>query len=245
MIKDSKIAIIGGGKVARHFSHYFKLLQIPYELWTRSKDPNYLRLPELIKTKDSILILINDSAIESFILEHHKILQGKTLIHFSGQLVTPFAYGAHPLMTFSQEYYDLATYQKIPFILNRGSPSLKELLPGLNNPYFFINQEQRAFYHSLCVMSGNFTILLWQKFFHDLKEKLQLPEEVIYPYLNQIFINLNTSPHDALTGPLQRGDKKTITANLNALSNDPYQKIYQAFVELYNPSELEEKISEC
>lgn len=224
--------IIGDGKMARHFCHYLSLLKISYQQWSRTADPNYQHFENFIQHCNPILILISDAAIEDFIVNHPN-LKTKTLIHFSGRLVSGLAYGAHPLMTFSHSFYPLTTYQKIPFILENKAPPFSELLPGLNNPAFAINPELKAFYHALCVLSGNFTVLLWQKFFKELTTTFQIPKSMIYPYLEQTLLNLQENDQHALTGPLARGDQATIQANLQALKNDPFQKIYQAFLETF------------
>lgn len=233
-----KYAIIGNGKVANHFCYYFRALSFPFYQWSRSlSKPG--SLTQIIQNCDRVLILIKDSAIEGFIQEN-PILHGKILIHFSGRLFSSLAYGAHPLFTFSHELYDLATYQKIPFILEKEGPSFSELLPGLPNPHYQIPRDLKNLYHSLCVLSGNFSCILWQKFFHELEHTFHLPKSVTHPYMQQIFSNLQKSQGNILTGPLARNDYTTIAANLAALSNDPFQKIYQAFVEVYQEREKNE-----
>jgi predicted short-subunit dehydrogenase-like oxidoreductase (DUF2520 family) len=227
-----RYTIIGSGRVARHFAHYFHLLDIPCRQWSRQTDPEEKNVSAVIEDADIILILISDPAIESFI-QHHSLLQNKTCIHFSGCLVTPLAHGTHPLMTFSNELYDLETYRQMAFISEQGGPEFKLLFPHLNNPHFVIPPAMKAFYHSLCVLSGNFTCLLWQKLFTELEHRLKIPKEAAYPYLKQIAGNLSAYPDQALTGPLARGDKATIAAHLNVLADDPFKKIYQAFVEVY------------
>lgn len=222
--------IIGDGRAARHFCHYLDLLTIPYLQWSRRADPDATKLSDLIQCQ-SILLLIKDDAIESFV-ESHPILKTKQLVHFSGCLVTPLAVGAHPLFTFSSELYALDKYRGICFFMD-ANIDFTEILPGLDNPHYVINPQQKAFYHSLCVMSGNFTVLLWQKMFSELENNFQIPREAAFPYMQQIFANLQSQHNSALTGPLVRGDQKTIQANLTALNQDPFQKIYQAFVEVY------------
>lgn len=221
--------IIGDGRVARHFSHYLSLLQIPCRQWSRSQE---LSLSETIKDSSQILLLISDSAIESFI-EAHACLSGKRLVHFSGQLVTDRAYGAHPLMTFGPELYTLQDYQKIPWILERGSPSFSELLPGLPNPHFFIAKQEKNYYHALCVMANNFTTLLWSKFFNAMDDRFQIPKENLLPLLRRTMMNMCGDHNNVLTGPLARGDASTIEANLASLEGDSYAEVYRAFVEAY------------
>lgn len=225
-------AIIGAGRIAKHFCHYLDLLNIPYRQWSRKADPAYARLEAIVAKCNPVLILITDGSIEAFI-KSHPFLQDKILVHFSGSLHTPLAHGAHPLMAFNAEQYPLDLYQKICFITEENSLPFKELLPGLKNPTFAIPHQLKSFYHAMCVISGNFTTMLWQKFFSELETVFKIPRENIYPYLQQICLNLQSNAQLALTGPLVRNDQATMAANLQALTNDPFQKIYHAFVEVY------------
>lgn len=223
--------IIGNGRAAKHFTHYLDLLDIPYLQWHRKQSAE--KLHQIAKQCSPILLLINDDAIQSFI-EQHPFLQSALLVHFSGNLHTPLVYGAHPLLSFSGQLYTHEIYQKTPFICDEGSPAFNKLLPGLANPHFTIPTASKPFYHALCVLSGNFTVILWQKFFSELEQKFHIPKEQAYPYLEQIMTNLLTDSKNALTGPLVRNDTKTIAAHLESLANDPFQPVYQAFLEAFD-----------
>lgn len=225
-------AIIGNGRLARHLTHYFNLLEIPLLQWARSTHtPRDLKVTSA--QASHILLAISDKAIEPFIQEH-SFLKNKTLIHFSGSLVSPLALGTHPLMTFANDLYELKTYTSIPFIYEENTTPWAELFPLLPNPHYSIPLSQKRFYHTLCVMSNNFTTLLWQKFYKELSQTLNLPIDTIHPFLKQTFNNLLTNPHSALTGPLARNDEVTISSNLKTLENDPFQNIYKAFLESYH-----------
>jgi hypothetical protein len=224
--------IIGNGRVARHFSRYLKLLNVPFQNWSRDNNTRD-ELVGLVKNCSRVLLLISDGAIKNFIADNQCLLSAEYLIHFSGCLTLENCFGAHPLMTFGPDLYDQKVYQSIPFILEQGGPDFSALLPGLPNKNFQIPKPMKPLYHALCVIGGNFTCLLWQKFFNELENKFNLPKEIVYPYLDRVIENLKSSSANALTGPLARGDYKTIEANLKSLSCDPYQKIYQAFVEAY------------
>ena len=75
-------AIVGGGRLARHFSEYFRLLEIPHTRWTRdhrssfntfkSPDPAE-RLKETVKNADRVLLLVSDDAI-SVLLKQYPFL---------------------------------------------------------------------------------------------------------------------------------------------------------------------------
>ncbi len=221
--------LIGNGRVACHFRHYFSLLHLPYLTWHRAESSEKL----FIKLQQSthILYLINDQAIDDFIKKNTHV--DKLHIHFSGSLVSPLAFGAHPLMTFSHDLYTLAQYQAIPFVLDQDAPAFHELLPGLANPHVRLQPSLKARYHALCVLSGNFSCMLWQKLMVSIEKEFNLPVEIVHPYLQQQMQNLLTNAETALSGPLVRNDTQTLTNNLMALDNDPFQQVYQSFVRCY------------
>lgn len=221
--------IIGNGRVARHFAHYLSLLDIPYQQWHRKSD---LQLSDLVADDSIVLLLIGDAAIEQFI-RSNSCLHGKCCLHFSGSLVTDLAHGVHPLMTFGPEFYTLDQYQKIPWIIEETAPSFETLFPQFLNPYFSIQKDKKAYYHALCVMSNNFTTLLWQKFFKVMEGEFDIPKQHLIPILQQSLKNIETDHEAALTGPLKRGDRETIKKNLEALSDDAFYDVYQSFVTAY------------
>jgi 2-dehydropantoate 2-reductase len=232
--------VVGDGRMARHFIQYFSLIsadrsevssRYAVTQWSR-KMP--IPLEEAAQDCDTVLLLIKDGSIENFVQENPG-LQGKRLIHFSGALVTPCAHGFHPLMTFGESYYPVSMYESIPFIGEEKGPSFKEVFPFLRNPYFAISPECKPYYHSLCVLAGNFTVLLWQKMFSELESRFKIPAEAAFPYLSQIAVNLIKNSDSALTGPFQRGDWSTIEKNLSSLGGDPYEGVYRAFAQAALP----------
>jgi predicted short-subunit dehydrogenase-like oxidoreductase (DUF2520 family) len=246
-------AILGGGRLARHMRHYLSLLNLPCSSWTRDaadqlnthalSDPAR-RLRATIQPATHVLLLVSDDAIGD-VLRRYSFLHEKTLVHCSGALSIPGVAGAHPLMTFSHELYALERYRQIPFMVDRGH-AFKRLLPGLPNPHFAISLEDKPRYHALCVMAGNFSQLLWQATAERFSG-MELPVETLFPYLQQSLDNFIRHPESALTGPLSRGDQRTIERNLQSLGGDSLQPVYQAFVRLYEsrqePTALQEVAS--
>jgi predicted short-subunit dehydrogenase-like oxidoreductase (DUF2520 family) len=225
-----KYGIIGSGRLAKHFTTYFRMKQVNYDTWTRQD----LNSPEIaLQDCGVLLFLITDAAIEPLIQSEAFFLNHPKRIHCSGALLTTLAEGIHPLMTFPEELYSQEVYESISFVLEEGKTDFSSLFPQLKNPYYTIPGEFKANYHALCVMSGNFTVILWNKLFKDLQDRFQIPQEAALPFLQAIMNNLSSSPEKALTGPLQRGDSKTIQKNIRALEGDSFQAIYQAFVEAY------------
>jgi predicted short-subunit dehydrogenase-like oxidoreductase (DUF2520 family) len=226
--------LVGRGRVASHMACYLDLEAMPFASWHRG-NPS---APErALAAADIILLAITDQALEPFLTDHPE-LGTRPLVHFSGSLALAGAHGLHPLMTFGPDPYDLATYRKIPFVEERGGPGFQKLFPGLRNPSWAIDPEQKPLYHALCVLAGNFTTLLWSKAFHDFEERLGLPREALHPYLTRTCGNTIAAGSDALTGPLSRGDVETIARDLRALEGDGFADVYRAFASIFDLEEV-------
>ena len=220
--------IAGKGKLASHFKYYLQLLDIPVLQWHRNSEVSFT---ELAIQSEKILVLISDGQIEKFIIDNSHI-KNKIWIHCSGSLNTDLAFSAHPLMTFSDQLYDLDTYKKIPFILSNKHPDFSGLFPELPNPAYVIRAEQKAYYHAWCSIAGNFTSILWSKFFNRLESKFNIPVQAAHPYLKAITDNL-INIDNPLTGPLARDDQETIDKHMNALKDDNIKLVYEAFTDFY------------
>lgn len=230
--------LIGNGRVAKHFQHYFTLLKLPFETWHRTESPE--KLAHLVKDCTHILVLISDRAIENFV---NQFIPGNALcIHFSGSVVTQKAFGAHPLLGFNSHLYELEQYQSVPFILDHNAPEFETLLPGLPNQHVRLHTSQKAKYHALCVLSGNFSCMLWQKLCNTFEQEFHFPASIAFPYLMQQAQNLKQNFKTALTGPLVRNDLATINKNILALESDPFQEIYKSFVTCFQTLKGESEI---
>lgn len=230
-----KYGIIGDGRMAGHLKQYFSLLGIPVSQWSRRGErAGGGDLQLALALSDVIFILVKDGAIEPLIIES-PFLQSKRLVHFSGALSTPRAQGMHPLMSFGPDFYSLETYQKLPFIveaesLERADLIFTEIFPSLANPVYCISPQLKPYYHALCAMAGNFTVILWQKLFSEFEQRLGIPANGAFPYLRQTLENLEMNPNLALTGPIARRDWTTVERHMRTLSGDSFQDIYRSFL---------------
>ncbi len=228
--------IIGDGRVANHFIFYFNSLSIPFKQWSRkTNSSDSSALINYFEDCEVILILISDDAILPFIKNNLKLVENKKVFHFSGSLVLDEIQGVHPLMSFSKKLYDLETYQKIPFVVEKGRYTFSQIFPKLSNPFIEIASEKKIHYHALCSMAGNFSTLLWQKLFTDFENKIGIKKEFSFPYLERIFKNLEIDSDGALTGPLARKDFSVVESHLKILENDEMAPIYREFVRAYFP----------
>lgn len=236
-ILETKILIIGSGKLARHLIHWYKISH-PQAIvfnWTR-KHHSKTELSVYLNQCTHILLAISDSSIVSFYEENlEDICRKKSMMvtHFSGALVDSRIHAAHPLMSFPNELFDHFVYAQIYFALSEDIP-LSFLLPHFTNKTFFIKNQYRPLYHALCVAAGNFPQLIWNSVYVSLN-KLSIPNEAFDCYIEQITKNFIHYKENSLTGPLIRKDHETIEKNINALESSLLKNIYQAFRNEYNP----------
>lgn len=226
-MKSRAHLIIGSGLMARHFSHYLDLLGIPHERWSRNTGTEEsLRALLSAGSVEKVFLAISDAAVLPFFETHLNSFKGK-VYHFSGALELPGIQDVHPLMSFGPYLYDLQTYKQVPFV-----STSEILLPELPNPKFHIPSESKARYHALCVIAGNFSVLIWQKFFFEMAT-YGIPAAACLPYFRQINANIETSPFSALTGPLMRNDIKTMEMNMHSLHGDPFREVYKHMVHAF------------
>lgn len=227
MGKGFSYLIVGNGRLAKHLINYFDLLGIEFLHFHRGSIAD---LSEIAKKSTHVLLAISDGAISQFYNEHPQI-HDKIIVHFSGANGFPFAYGAHPLMTFTQNLYGVEEYKKVFFIVEKSDKNFSEILPGLTNKYFEIPKEKKAYYHALCVLGGNFSVVLWKKMLNEFETRLGISREAMWPYLEKVLTEFMRDPENSLTGPVSRGDWKTIEKNLESLKGDSFRPIYEAVLE--------------
>jgi hypothetical protein len=233
-------ALLGGGRLARHLRHYLHLEGLAVSGWARDPrsdlnthdDPDpERRLRATLDGATQVLLLVADDAIPA-LLREYPFLHQHRLVHCAGALSLPGVAGAHPLMTFGRDLYDLGTYRSIPFMVEAGH-EFSDLLPGLANPHHVVAPEQKALYHALCVMAGNFPQVLWQAVAGRLADELSVPPTALAAYLRQSLENFLADPEGALTGPLARGDRRTLARNRAALGSGSQRDLFDAFLRFY------------
>jgi|TARA_B110000240_G_scaffold82768_1_gene94317 predicted short-subunit dehydrogenase-like oxidoreductase (DUF2520 family) len=227
MNNELQYGVIGNGRLAKHLLHWFGAMGLRVRNWSRAVEGRAVPVEVQLEAADVILLAIKDDAIDDFILAHPS-LQAKTLVHCSGALVSARAVGVHLLQTFGDTLMSPADYDRIPFVFESDAPAMQDLFPGFPNPVARIKKSDKAYYHALCVLACSGTQMLWQKIQTGF-EFCGLDPTLAQPLLRQSADAVLADPRLTLTGPLSRGDTKTITGHLLALENDPYLQVYQAF----------------
>ena len=220
--------ILGDGRLACHLSSYFKAKAISFKTWNR-KEENQKSLYRKIKDCDFPLLCLPDDQILPFWQSLN--LHSQQAVHFSGSFFHPDILGFHPLMTFDLNIYEPKTYEKIPFVGVHNPEVFKETFPELTNSYLKIKKEEQALYHSLCVLAGNGTTLLWDLVSQHFNQ-MGIGNHHLKPYLRKIFENISNQTQGRWSGPWYRRDKKTIEKNKNSLNEISLKKLYEHFFEL-------------
>ena len=220
--------IVGSGRLATHLSYYFSLLDIKFLTWKRKED--FKKLQDHLVLKPIVLLAISDSALLQFYDENladHML----PVVHFSGALSTSKMISCHPLMTFGKTLYSIDTYKSIFFAVT-GTETVQDILPALPNSSFKLKAEDKALYHALCVLSAAGAQKIWSQS-ENILTSLGVPPKAFSPYVKQIAENYVASGSQALTGPWTRGDEKTISQNLTALSykSDSLHQVYKILKE--------------
>ncbi len=219
--------LVGAGRLARHFSFAFQSFGLPLLRWDRSRPKDELQ--KLLAQATHVGLAISDDALEGFMREH--LGSRHTVVHFSGAKNIPGAIAAHPLMTFGPALFAPEEYERLHFAIT-GASRLEDALPGWPNSFTVMPAEERARYHALCVMAGNFPQLIWKKCEADLAV-LGIPADAFRRYVEVVATNFSQFGPAAVTGPIVRGDQGTIALNREALSGDKWQQVYESITEAH------------
>lgn len=235
--------IVGLSRTAKHMAFYLRHLGHSVNQWHYRKTPECEKsgvssdpqeLKRLSEAADGVLLLIKDGALVEFLQTHPFLRQQKT-VHFSGALQIEGVRNVHPLISFSIDLFEPEFYPQIPFALfteENSEVQLTDVLPGVPNPFFKLNPQEKSLYHGLCVASGNLMVLLWQAVGREFQKHFYAnPQPLLAPYLDSITRNLKTNWDQALTGPIARKDETTLNKNYVALKNTELREIFEAHVQ--------------
>jgi predicted short-subunit dehydrogenase-like oxidoreductase (DUF2520 family) len=226
-----RYVIVGTGRVGTSMAAW--LARFGHDVATLSHaaaraDPAGARAA--LAAADIVAAAIPDGALAGWAGTNREALEGRLAIHFSGALAVAGLWSYHPLFSFPRTALPGEVMDRIA--LQAGAPPLAAVFPGAPNPEFTVPDADRALYHALAVLSGNFAAHLWNEAARIFAERFVLPpEKVLAPYLAGIVDRFAESPLDSLTGPVARRDEATVAANLAALAGEPrLAALYRAFL---------------
>lgn len=196
---------------------------------------------DLVKDCDVVFITTPDSIIGDICIkaERNKVIKSKQyIIHMSGALTSEVLHSAkesgayvlsmHPLQSFASLEEAIKNIPNSYFALEGDKEAIilaEEIVKGLEGIAIEINKESKPIYHAAACVASNYLVALANlsieflakaNFTEDQAQKALLP--LIKGTINNIE-KLGTIK--ALTGPIARGDYKTVENHLKALGLDP------------------------
>jgi hypothetical protein len=231
-----RYAIFGPGRVGRNVAAFVTTLGHEATLISRAEAADRRAAGEIVGAADVVCAALPDDVLSGWAEEWATAARGRPAIHFSGARLFPGLWSYHPLYSFPQTILPPETLLGIAFARQEGAPPLAEIFPGAENPEFLVRNEDRALYHALAVLSGNFASAIWNESARAFAGRLGVDPAVLAPYLAGVVERFAESPLDSLTGPIARRDRETVRMNLEALKNEPkLAALYRAFLTAWWP----------
>ncbi len=193
----------------------------------------------------TVIIAVPDSEIRhvvSVIAGSTSSLRGTVVLHTSGALTSDELLplkklGAmigsfHPLQTFSKR--NIGTeFTNVYCAVEGDSAAVKRairLSKTLGSKYFVIRKKDKVLYHIAAVFASNYLVTVLSVA-EQLAKTISLTEKefrkIVRPLVMQTVDNVfHTSPEEALTGPIMRGDGVTVAKHIRKLeTSGPLKKL--------------------
>jgi predicted short-subunit dehydrogenase-like oxidoreductase (DUF2520 family) len=208
---------------------------------------------EKISKAHCIIISVQDDFTQIIVEQLAKLdvnWEGKHVFHCSGilpsSILSPLKkLGAltaslHPIYSFSLDPRENNHFDKVWFSVegeNKTKDFVYQYFKSRKNQIIKVNEDQKRAIHLACVFSANFLVGL-TALSCQILQKNRLSEIEVLGMLNPLMASTVDHITDqgiskGLTGPVKRGDIKTIHAHLNLLKSN-----YPALLELYRDISL-------
>lgn len=245
-----RFGFIGAGKVGFSLGKYLKQNNIDISgyysktrhsaneaaIFTNTRQFN--NLEELINNSDAIFITTPDGEIECVWNEVKKLpIKDKIICHCSGSISSTifsninnhgaYGYSIHPMFAISDKYNSYKDLSQA-FITIEGnekySEYFKDLFLSLGNNVGIISNENKTLYHAACVTVSNLVLGLINNgvtYLNDCGFSDDMAIGALYPLIEFNLKNIKERGIiNSLTGPVERGDLKTIENHINALGEE-------------------------
>jgi len=164
--------------------------------------------------------------------------RGKIFFHSSGllssEILGPLKAGGasvasfHPIQSFSQKKTQASVFKGIYIGLEGDKQALslaKKIVSTLGSRALLLHPEHKPLYHAACSIASNFLVILldiaW-RLFKQIGFKEEKALSVLLPLVEGTLHNVKQFNIDAsLTGPIIRGDTKSVEQHLKALKKFP------------------------
>ena len=228
-----RLLIFGTGRVGKSIARYASHLGIETSAATHAMaDTDRALVADMIRKADIVAAAIPDDSLSAWRDKFAAEIGRRPAFHFSGALTIPGLRGYHPLYSFPVRPLAPEIMAGIAIAREEGAPPFAEVLPGAGNPEIVVRAEDRAYYHALAVLSGNFAAHIWNEAARGFAARFGVsPETILSSYLAGVVDRFRENPLDSMTGPVARRDALSVAANRAALAGEPRLKaLYEAFL---------------
>lgn len=243
-----KIGFIGAGKVGCSLGKYLiehgvsvagyssKTKESVDVAATFTNTRAFASLEELLTESDLIFITTPDNNIAEVWNQMIKYsIQGKIVCHFSGSLSSVvfskreekgiYACSFHPMYAFSDKFTSYKKLNQVMFTAEGDKKALavvRPLFETIGNKVCVIPCGKKVRYHAAASLVSNMMIGLYEMSIRMLRDcgftetdARQLVKPLVEGNIQSL---LATSPEQALTGPIERGDTSTVEKHLALLT---------------------------
>lgn len=210
-----------------------------------TKSQFFQAVEDVIAASDSIILSTPDGAIKNVWESINKeIITGKIICHLSGSLSSDVfsgieKYGGypisiHPMFAFSNKESVFSQLNHVSFTLEGDSIAVskwKEIFTAFGNAVLEISKEVKPKYHAAASLLSNHVVAVLETGYQLLqecgfseKEARQFSAELVRNNIEHVITDGSVL---ALTGPIERGDVKTVEKHLTVM-NETQKAVYQA-----------------
>lgn len=222
---EEAVAFIGQGQAEGGFKNL-----LPANIW-------------LIATPDDAISAVSESLFETGVVR-----SGDIIFHCSGSLSSQIIYtgrdsayraSVHPIHSFANPQNSLTDFAGTACAVE-GDPSagdiLTELFTAIGGKCFSLNADKKALYHAATVMACNnlISLLSLSQQMLEAADVNSGADNILQPLIENSLNNyFRSGGVGALTGPISRGDSKTVEAHIESLKAHPdWQNAYSSLGEI-------------
>lgn len=240
-----KIGFIGAGAVGKTLAKYLNLrFGNVIGFYSRNVSDSieasrfvlceyYENLSDLLNLCDTLFLTVNDDSINTVVNDlYEQSIKNKIIIHTSGCLSSDvlnildgnFLFSLHPIYAFNDLDNDFKKIDDIYFTIE-GTNEYKENVKNMFKNVFDIKKEDKERYHAYLSMASNLMCSLIDVCETGLNN-LGIDTKALMPlFINNANKICQSGSAGALTGPIKRGDTKTVLKHLEAL-DEKEREIY-------------------
>lgn len=260
-----KFGFVGAGKVGQTFGRYLsqnghqvvgyysKTYDHALEASKHVNGTAFESLEALSKSADIILLTVNDQMIQVVskeLCDSGSVENVKCLIHMSGALPSSImerykdiSYASiHPMQAFANIEEALSQMPSTVFGIEGDSGAVtifEDLLKGMGNEVIKLTETQKVNYHLAAVIASNYLVTLVHMGLAQMKA-IGIEEDTgikaLLPLIKGTLANIEAfGTEKSLTGPIARGDFKTVEAHLHAMDKEAealYKHLGRATLEI-------------